>query len=124
MAAKRSRVADVEKAEVALGKSEHGNDQPTLVIGIRTRDWIRGPHLARAVGLHAAAEVELALGAALDTSWGVNAPEWGNEQRLPEGWRTTFKIHLEGRRGANAEVAMKALRQVADSLRAGKGVRR
>ncbi len=114
----------IERAEAVLGKTEYGNEQPMLVVGIRTSDWIRGPRLAHAVGLRAAAKIEEALAEVGDTGWLVNAPAWGDEQRLPDGWRTTFTIHLEACRGAKAEVAMEALGAVADLLRAAKGVRR
>ncbi len=125
MATKSSKTTPrIERAEAILGKSEYGNEQPTMVVGIRTSDWVHGPRLAHAVGLRAAAEIEEALAEASDTGWLVNAPSWGDEQRLPDGWRTTFTIHLEACRGAKAEVAMAALTGVADALRAGKAVRR
>ena len=119
MASKKVGPAVVEKAEAVLGKSEYGNDQPMLRVATRTTDVACALRHNRAIGLRAAAEVELALGEANDTGWLVDAPAWGDEQRLPLGWRTTFMIQLEGSRGAKPEVAMKALDKVAEALRAG-----
>jgi hypothetical protein len=56
----------------------------------------------------------------------VNPPTWGDEQRLPTGWRTSWNVKLEGIRGAKVEVAMQALARVAEMLTASsrKGARR
>ena len=126
MAGKKTKAgpAVVEKAEAELRKSEYGNDQPTLVVATRTTDAACALRHNRAIGLHAAAEVELALAAVADKAWTVNDPVWGDEQRLPNGWRTTYLIKLEGIRGASQEVAMRALTKVAERLRGGKAARR
>ena len=56
----------------------------------------------------------------------MNAPAWGDERRLPNGWSTTWEVRLEGIRGASAEVAMRALAKVAEMLTTSgrKGARR
>ena len=119
MAAKKTgTVAVVEKAEAIFKTSEYGTDQPTLVVATRTTDVACALRHNRAVGLCAAADVELALAAVADKAWSVNDPVWGDEQRLPNGWRTTFLVRLEGVRGANPEVAMRALSKVAEMLNA------
>jgi len=119
MAAKRTATAAVvEKAEAIFKTSEYGTDQPTLLVATRTTDVACALRHNRAVGLCAAAEVELALAAVADKAWSVNDPVWGDEQRLPNGWRTTFLVRLEGVRGANPEVAMRALSKVAEMLNA------
>ena len=110
--------AVVEKVEAVFKTSEYGTDQPTLVVGTRTTDVSCALRHNRAVGLRAAAEVELALAAVADKAWTVNPPAWGDEQRLPNGWRTTFLVRLEGVSGANPEVAMRALAKVAEMLNA------
>ena len=121
MAAKiKGTVAVVEKAEAVLKRCEYGIDQPTLVVGTRTTDTACALRHNRALGLRAAAEVELALADAGDKAWSVNDPVWGDEQRLPNGWRTVWEVRLEGIRGAEAEVAMKALGKVAESLKGGR----
>lgn len=114
----------VEKAEAVLRKSEYGNEAPTLVVATRTTDAACALRHNRALGLRAAAEVELALAEAGDKGWTVNDPVWGDEQRLPNGWRTTYLVALEGVRGASVEVAMQALTKVAVMLRGGKAARR
>jgi hypothetical protein len=121
MATKKSELAAVvERAEAVLKASEYGSEQPTLVVATRTTDVACALRHNRAIGLRAAAEVELALAAVADKSWTVNDPEWADEQRLPNGWRTCWVIRLEGVRGARAEVAMRALTKVAEMLRGAK----
>jgi hypothetical protein len=121
MAAKiKGTVAVVEKAEAVLKRCEYGIDQPTLVVGTRTTDTACALRHNRALGLRAAAEVELALADAGDKAWSVNDPAWGDEQRLPNGWRTVWEVRLEGIRGAQVEVAMKALGKVAEMLKGGR----
>jgi hypothetical protein len=127
MAAKKTGTAAmVEKAEAVMKMSEYGTEQPTLVVATRTTDTPCALRHNTALGLRAAAEVELALADAGDKAWSVNAPAWGDEQRLPTGWRTCWNIKLEGVRGANPEVAMGALAKVAEMLTASsrKGTRR
>jgi hypothetical protein len=120
MAAKiKGTVAVVEKAEAVLKRCEYGIDQPTLVVGTRTTDTACALRHNRALGLRAAAEVELALADAGDKAWSVNDPVWGDEQRLPTGWRTTYLIKLESCQGANPKVAMGALTKVAEMLAKG-----
>jgi hypothetical protein len=124
MAAKKTKVtAVVEKAEAVLKQSEYGTDQPTLVVATRTTDTPCALRHNTALGLRAAAEVEIALADAGDKGWSVNPPTWGDEQRLPTGWRTRWDIKLEGIRGAKVEVAMKALARVAEMLTSKKGAR-
>jgi hypothetical protein len=120
MAAKKKATAVVEKAEAVLRMSSYGIEEPTLQMVVRTNDLTRGPRYGHAVGLRAASEIEMALAEANDTGWLVNAPAWGDEQRLSVGWRLRFSIGLEGCRGAKAEVAMAVLTKVAYAL-AGKG---
>ena len=120
MAAKKKATAVVEKAEAVLRMSSYGVEEPTLQIVVRISDLTRGPRYGHAVGLRAASEIEMALAEANDTGWLVNAPAWGDEQRLAEGWRLRFSIGLEGCRGAKPDVAMAVLTKVAYAL-AGKG---
>jgi hypothetical protein len=127
MAAKKTGTAAVvEKAEAVMKMSEYGTEQPTLMVAARTTDTACALRHNTALGLRAAAEVELALAAVADKAWTVNPPTWGDERRLPNGWSTTWEIHLEGVRGASAEVAMRALAKVAEILMASsrKGARR
>ena len=124
MAGKKKGPAVVERAEAVLRESEYGNEQPTLVVATRTTDVACALRHNRAIGLRAAAEVELALAAVADKSWTVNDPAWADEQRLPTGWRTCWLITLEGVRGAQAEVAMRALTKVAEMLRGEKAAQR
>ena len=122
MAGKKKAATVVENAKAVLGKSVYGTEQPMLVVGTRTTEVACPLRHNRAIGLRAAAEVELALAAVADRGWLVNDPVWGDEQRLPNGWRTTYLIKLESCQGANPEVAMGALTKVAEML--GKGALR
>jgi len=119
MAGKKKAATVVERAEAVLGKSVYGSQQPMLVVATRTTEIACPMRHNRAIGLRAAAEVELALAAVADKGWLVNDPVWGDEQRLPAGWRTTYLIKLEGCQGANPEVAMGALTKVAGMLAKG-----
>ena len=119
MAAKKTGTVVVEKAEAVMKMSEYGTEQPTLMVAVRTTDTACALRHNTALGLRAAAEVELALAAVADKAWTVNPPAWGDERRLPNGWSTTWEIRLEGVRGAQADVAMRVLTEVAEMLRQG-----
>ena len=125
MAAKSKKTeAKIEKAEAVLRRSEYDTDQPTLVVTAKLSDSTSAGRESRAIAFRAAAEIEMALARANDKGWLVNPPHWGDERRLPDGYRVIWGIALEGCDGAQAEVAMKALAEVAELLSCGKGARR
>jgi len=112
---KQAAVA-IERAEAVFRKSEYGTDQPTLVVTARLSEASNADRENRALAFRTAGEIEMALAQVNDKRWLVNAPYWGDEQRLPDGWRSVWGIRLEACDGAQAEVAMKALNEVATKL--------
>ena len=116
MATKKKKAAMVERAEAVLRKSEYGTDQPTLVVTARLSEACNADRENRALAFRTAGEIEMALAEVNDKRWLVNAPHWGDEQRLPDGSRSTWGIKLEACDGAQAAVAMKALNEVATKL--------
>lgn len=119
MAGKKKGLAVVEKAEAVLRQGEYGNDQPTLVVTTKLSVATNADRENRALAFRTAGEIEMALALANDERWLVNAPHWGDEQRLPDGWRSTWGIRLEACDGAQAEVGMRALTKVAELLAKG-----
>ncbi|MBI5544611.1 MAG: hypothetical protein HY901_12025 [Deltaproteobacteria bacterium] len=112
----KTRAVTKVTARAVLRKSEYGFDQPTLVVTARLSGASTAARENHAFAFRAAAEIELALADANDMGWMVNAPHWGDEQRLPEGWQSTWGINLEAGDGAQTEIAMKALDEVATKL--------